>query len=78
MQQHTVILKKEQHREQDVLSIYMPQNAELNTIVKKLGAHYSTYGTVLQPIYWKLVGISDTYKPFWGITAVKQQKFIRT
>ena len=42
MQQHTVILKKEQHREQDVLSIYMPQNAELNAIVKKLGAHYST------------------------------------
>ncbi|MFT6210905.1 MAG: hypothetical protein ACJATE_001532, partial [Bacteroidia bacterium] len=38
----TLILKKEQHKEQDVLSMYMPKNAELNAIVKKLGAHYST------------------------------------
>jgi hypothetical protein len=34
MQQHTLILKKEQHKEQDVLSMYMPKNAELNAIVK--------------------------------------------
>jgi integrase/recombinase XerD len=42
MQQHTVVLKKEQHKDQDILSMYMPKNAELNAIVKKLGAHYST------------------------------------
>jgi len=42
MKEITVILKREQHRNTDVLSVYMPHNAALNAIAKRIGAHYSS------------------------------------
>lgn len=37
-----VILKREVHRNTDVLSMYMPANNKLNAIAKKLGSKYSS------------------------------------
>ncbi|MCF8278639.1 MAG: site-specific integrase [Flavobacteriales bacterium] len=42
MEHVTVLFKREQHRNTDVLSMYMPQNAGLNEVAKKLGGTYSS------------------------------------
>ncbi len=69
MQQQTVILKKEQHREQNVLSLYMPKDTELNSIAKKLGARYSA----TKRMWWLPWGKFVTHTAY---TALKEKAWV--
>ncbi|MBL4585495.1 MAG: phage integrase N-terminal SAM-like domain-containing protein, partial [Flavobacteriales bacterium] len=69
MQQHSVILKRELHREQDVLSIYMCADHNLNAIAKKLGARYSATKKMWW-LPWKKQTVNTTFKAFKAKTRV--------
>jgi len=69
MKRHTIILKKEKHKEQDVLGIYMPEDAELNTIANKLGARYST----IRQMWWLPRGKFVTHNAY---TAFKGKAWV--
>lgn len=42
MKQHTVLFKQEEHRDNEVLSIYAPNAEPFNTLVRSLGCTYSS------------------------------------
>jgi hypothetical protein len=65
----TVIFKREQHRNADVLSIYSPNSEPFNTIVRKLKATYSSSKRMWW-LPWSKEITNTAFKAFKGLALV--------